>query len=199
LKNSGRDGAVKYADAAIRNYLLEANKKPWFKNTVFVFAADHNASVAGGTRILPEDYRIPLIFYAPEHITPKRLSILGSQIDVAPTLFRILNFSYQSRFFGHDLTNTKTERAFLATYQKVGLWQNGKLILLSPTRKIEVFSVDGETATPQSSFTAKSGESKFDSDVEATIGYYETASDWFTEKLLKEDSITGKGTNLRSE
>ena len=42
--------------------------------------------------------------------------------------------------------------------------------------KIEVFSVEGETLTAQSSFTAKVSETKFDKDVEATIGYSETVS-----------------------
>ncbi len=184
--NSGRDPAIKYSDFAIGKYIEAAKKKPWFDNTVFVFVADHNASVAGGTKILPADYRIPLIFYSPKNIKPQKVSILGSQIDLAPTLFGLLNFSYQNRFFGHDLLRAKTERAFLATYQKVALWQNNKLIMLSPNREIEIDKVNGETPTEEAFFKTKTGDDLKDPDVEDAVGFYEAASDSFREKLLKE-------------
>lgn len=45
----GRDGAVKYTDYAIGEFIDKASKKPWFKDTLFVIVADHCASVAGST------------------------------------------------------------------------------------------------------------------------------------------------------
>lgn len=195
---TGRDGAVEYSDFAIRKFLETARGKPWFKDTVFVFVADHDAAVSGGTKVLPSDYHIPLIFYSPAHIPARRVSILGSQIDVAPTLMALLNFSYQSRFFGHDLIEAKTERAFLATYQKVGLWQNGKLILLSPNRQIETFTVVGESVSPLSTHNVDGNQNDLDPDIETAIAYYETASNWFTEKLLKESTPASKKINLRT-
>lgn len=43
----GRDGAVKYTDYAIGEFLAQARKKPWFDSTVFVFVADHTTGSAG--------------------------------------------------------------------------------------------------------------------------------------------------------
>lgn len=195
--HSGRRGAVKYSDYAVGKYLEEARAKPWFKSTVFVFVADHNASVAGGTRILPSDYRIPLIYYSPGNLPARKSSVLGSQIDTSPTLLGLLNFSYQSRFFGHDLLHSQTERAFLATYQVVGLWQHNRMVLLSPTRKIDVYDIANEVPTLNSSFTANAGQKFTDPDIEDTVGFFEAASDWFGEKLLKEDKRSNVKANLR--
>lgn len=195
----GRDAAVKYSDFSIGKYLEEAKDKPWFKDTIFIFVADHQASVAGVNFIQPYDYHIPLIFYSPAHIKPEKKSILGSQIDLAPTLFGLLNFSYQSKFFGHDLLKAKAERVFLATYQKVGLWKDNKLVMLSPNRRIEISEVKGEIASKPSTYSVASRAQKYDDKmVETTISYYEAASEWFSQKLLKENNVAPNNTNNRS-
>ncbi|WP_410967774.1 sulfatase-like hydrolase/transferase, partial [Salmonella sp. SAL4452] len=43
----GREGAVKYTDHAIAEFLEQAKAKPWFDNTLFIFVADHTAGSAG--------------------------------------------------------------------------------------------------------------------------------------------------------
>ena len=50
-----REGGVKYTDYAIGKFLEQARDKPWFRNTLFVFVADHTASSAGKTQsaVLP--------------------------------------------------------------------------------------------------------------------------------------------------
>ena len=55
---SGRPGAVKYADYAVGKLIEDARKKPWFNDTLFVFAADHTAGAAGKieTRSRPLSY-----------------------------------------------------------------------------------------------------------------------------------------------
>ena len=39
--HTGREGAVKYTDFAIGDFLKKAKEKPWFKNTIFVIVAYH--------------------------------------------------------------------------------------------------------------------------------------------------------------
>jgi phosphoglycerol transferase MdoB-like AlkP superfamily enzyme len=195
--HSGRDGAVKYADYAIGKYIEAARSKPWFKDTVFIFVADHNGSVAGGTKIDPRDYLIPLIFYSPGHVSPRKISLMGSQIDVAPTLAGLLNFSYQSRFFGHDLLSAKTERAFLATYEDVGLLKPDKMTILAPNRKVELFRIQRRGADLVPQVISQDDAPSKDADLEETIGFYEAASDWYGEKLLKEGRKSSLKKNSR--
>jgi len=135
--HSGRKAAVKYTDFAIGKFLKDAESKPWFKNTIFVIVADHCASSAGKSNLPLNKYQIPLFIYAPDIIEPKRVSKLSSQIDIMPTIFSILNWSYDSKFYGQDILDKDfNERALLGTYQLLGLYKDNILTYLSPGKKI---------------------------------------------------------------
>lgn len=144
-KVSGRAGAVKYSDYAIGRFLDEASKKPWYKDTVFVIVADHCASSAGRTEIPIENYHIPLMVFAPGgQIAPGRIRTLTSQMDYAPTLLGLLNWSYPSRFFGHDVLHEQDTlaHALIGTYQRLGHLEDGHLVVLKPQRVIADYQVD---------------------------------------------------------
>jgi phosphoglycerol transferase MdoB-like AlkP superfamily enzyme len=147
---SGRDGAVKYTDWAIGDFVRKAAQRPWFANTVFVFIADHTSNGRGRTNLPPENYRIPLIVYAPGIVTPARIETLASQIDVAPTVLALLDVSYTSRFFGQDILSEgrKHQRAFMSNYLTVGYMQDGRVVELSPKRGVKV--VDANSGEPRS-------------------------------------------------
>ena len=140
--SKSREGGVKYTDYAIGRFIEEAKKRPWFPNTVFVFVADHCASSAGKEDIPLDKYKIPAIIYSPGLIKPEKFSKLVSQIDLMPTLFGKLHFSYSSRFYGQDVfDSTYQPRALIATYQKLGYLKDNKLIVLSPNQKNEQYNV----------------------------------------------------------
>jgi len=100
---TSREGAVKYTDFAIGQFIDRARAKPWFDRTLFLIIADHTHKGRGRTELPPENYHIPLIVYAPGHVPQRRIDTIASQIDVGPTLLGMLGFSYRSRFFGHDI------------------------------------------------------------------------------------------------
>lgn len=137
-----RDGGVKYTDYSIKKFFELARKQPWFSNTVFVIVADHCASSAGKTELPLDKYRIPGMIYAPGFIQPQQFNQLMSQIDVMPTLFGILNFSYTSKFLGQDVRKeTYIPRAYIATYQDLGLIKNDRLTVISPTKRVRQYSL----------------------------------------------------------
>ena len=182
---SGREGAVKYTDYAIGRFVQMAAHKPWFKNTLLVFMADHNAAVAGGTDIPINDYLIPVIFYNPNLLKPQKISHLSSQIDFAPTLLGLMGFSYQSRFFGQDLFKTQHERAFLATYQKVAYYTPGKLILLAPGHTVETQTL-GDYGLSQHSHTVKARQGgDLPANLQEAIALYQTAGELFNSGRTK--------------
>jgi len=141
---SGRDGAVKYTDYAIGEFLAKARARPWFDDTVFILTADHGANARGTTRIPIDKYLIPLMVYAPKHIAPRRVDRLMSQIDIPPTLLGLLDFDYYSKFFGRDVLRAppESDRAFVANYQTLGYLTGDRLALLHPRRRTEAFRVD---------------------------------------------------------
>jgi len=141
-KSKSRDGGVKYTDYAMKQFFTMASKQAWFKNTVFVILADHCASSSGKTELPMDKYHIPAMMYAPGFIAVKEETILMSQIDVMPTLFGLLNFSYQSKFYGQDVFSSEYKpRAFIATYQDLGLIKDNVLTIISPVKKVKQFKL----------------------------------------------------------
>ena len=133
---TGRNGAVKYSDYALQQMFTKAKNKPWFKNTIFVFVADHCASSAGKDEIDVKNYQIPAIIYGQNLIQPQKVTKLCSQIDVFPTLFGQLHWSYTSNFFGTNiLTKTYKERALIGTYLKLACKTNNNVEILSNQKK----------------------------------------------------------------
>ncbi len=78
-----------------------------------------------------------MFIYAPQHIQPREIDTLTSQIDIAPTLLGLLNQSYESTFFGRDVLRSEAPergRALLGNYQHLGLFDGGDLAILSPRK-----------------------------------------------------------------
>jgi len=176
---NGRDGAVKYTDYAIGQFLEQARQKPWFDNTLFVFVADHTAGSAGKEDLPISNYQIPLFIYAPKLIEPRESDQLASQIDLAPTLLGLLNMDYQSTFFGRDLLqeNSLPPRVVVGNYQHLGLFDGKNLAILSPRQGMRRHD-DALT---------ESRESRTDIEdplVSRAITYYQTASYGFKQQLL---------------
>ena len=142
-----REGAVKYTDWALGQFLEDASKKPWFGETVFVILADHCASSAGKTSLPVASYHIPAFVYAPGFVEPGVVDKLCSQVDLMPTVFSLLNFSYEAPFCGLDvLEEDFRERAFMATYQDLGYYADDVLTVLSPVRQVTQFSVGTDSS-----------------------------------------------------
>lgn len=176
----GRSGAVKYSDYAIGKFIRDAKTRPWFKDTLFVIVADHCASVAGKSKLPVDGYRIPLVFYAPALLKPASYSHIVSQIDIAPTLIKILGMSGDEHFFGRNLFGDEApvERAFISNYQALGYLKNGILTVLLPKQHVESYRVD-----PKSFATAPA-----DIDPQLlteAIAYYQTASRAFKSGELR--------------
>ena len=104
-----RESAATYADWAFGEFVDKARGHAWFRDTVFVFMGDHGPRVYGAAQVPIPGYRVPLLFYAPGHIAPERNPVLGSNMDVAPTLMGLLGLSYDSPFFGIDLRRVKAD------------------------------------------------------------------------------------------
>ena len=183
--HSGRDAAVKYTDFAIGKFIEDAKKKPWFKNTIFVVVADHCASSAGETYLPLDKYQIPLFIYAPEILKAQRVSKVSSQIDIMPTLFSLLNWSYKSKFYGQDiLADDFDERALMGTYQLLGLYKNNHLSILAPGKKLY-----GYEPTQMNIFDTKYKDANVSKGTaDEIISYYQGASMLHKKRLDRYDS-----------
>jgi phosphoglycerol transferase MdoB-like AlkP superfamily enzyme len=102
--------AFRYFDYCIKKFIEAAKTEPYFHNTIFVFVGDHglagNASAvypAVWTEQRLTDEHVPLLFYAPQLLTPQKRSEVVSQIDILPTIAGMLHQPYINTTLGRDL------------------------------------------------------------------------------------------------
>ncbi|WP_160106327.1 LTA synthase family protein [Pseudomonas izuensis] len=176
---NGRDGAVKYTDYAIGQFLAQARQKPWFDNTIFIFVADHTAGSAGKEDLPISNYQIPLFIYAPKLIEARETAQLASQIDLAPTLLGLLNLDYQSTFFGRNLLqdNPLPPRVVVGNYQHLGLFDGKDLAILSPRQGLRRHD---DALTESREYRSDTSDPL----IARAITYYQTASYGFKQQLL---------------
>ncbi|MBF0096488.1 MAG: LTA synthase family protein [Magnetococcales bacterium] len=170
----GRQGGVKYTDWAIGAFMQQAKQRPWFDDTLFIITADHCASSAGKTELPVFRYHIPLLVHAPRHVASRFEGALMSQIDIMPTIFGLLQFSYTSRFFGQDIFQTPAtaRRAFIGTYQKLGMIQEERLTVLSPQQQASFYRFTRDAGKEQQKLqTERDGDGLRDA-----ISFYQTAN-----------------------
>ena len=176
----GREGAVKYTDFAIGEFIDRARTRPWFKDTLFVIVADHCAAVAGNTKLPIAGYRIPLIFYAPDMLRPGVFTKMVSQLDIPPTLLDLLQAEGEDNYFGESIFEheDRPRRAMISNYQELGYYKNDVLTVLLPQQKAEVFHIDPTSlaATPAAVDPILLREA---------IAYYQTAARAFKSNALR--------------
>jgi len=170
---SGRHAAVRYTDFAIGKFIQLAKSKPWFKNTVFVIMADHCASSAGKRDLDVAKYHIPGFIYNLPQQEPKAINKICSQIDIFPTLFGYLNWTYESQLIGKDISKTVSNegRALIGNYRNLGLLKGKTLMVLNDKKSANLFNWEEKTNT----LTPMNTDPKF---LKNTLGYYH-ANDYF--------------------
>lgn len=83
---------------------------------MFVFIGDHG--IAGDASALyPRAWtdlrltmeHVPLLFYSPSSLAPRRISKLSSQVDVMPTIAGLCNIPYTNTTLGRDVLDPATK------------------------------------------------------------------------------------------
>ena len=184
-----REGGVKYTDYSIKKFFELAKKQDWYKNTVFVIVADHCASSAGKTELPMDKYRIPAMIFSEGFIQPQQFNLTMSQIDVMPTLLGLLNFNYKTKFLGQDVFKENFQpKAYIATYQDLGLIKDNYLTIISPTKKVKQYSLKLQNSQLQDNFKLYYDEIPVQKSVQNLVddcvSAYQSVSYWLKENKL---------------
>lgn len=136
-----------YTDSCINAYLTNAKKQSWYKNTLFIFIADHGHVYPKNKYdvFMPERYHIPLLFYGEvikKEYRGQKSTKIGSQQDLAATLLAQLNMPARNFTWSKNLLNPYAkEFAFFS-------WDNG-LGFINPNQCVTFDNV-GKTILYQS-------------------------------------------------
>lgn len=97
--------SIRYADYALGKFFQTISKAPWFKNTLFIFSADHTAkeqSKLYGTRA--GMFRIPIAYYHPGDTILKGVSSrVTQQADIMPSVLDYLGINKPFLAFGSSI------------------------------------------------------------------------------------------------
>ncbi|PYF72903.1 LTA synthase family protein [Pedobacter nutrimenti] len=153
-----------YTDSCINDFLLKAKSQPWYKNTLFIFIADHGHILPKETNevYMPQRYHIPLLLYG-EVIKPefrgKKFDRIGSQIDLASTLLGQLQMNSKQFTWSKNLLNPNTkEFAFFSWDNGLGFVKPGQTVTFDNTGKTVLYN-DDKKDKKKTDETLRSGKS----------------------------------------
>ena len=167
--------AFRFTDYCYQQFIEAAKKEAYFDNTIFVFVGDHGIRGSAGD-MFPKCWtqqgltceHVPLLFYAPKLLQPKRIHEVCSQVDVLPSIASLANAAYLNNTLGRNLFDTlvpnsefksieRTEKyAFIIDHdvKSIGLISNDYYFLKNQkTGKDEIFSMTGNAPVPQNKQT----------------------------------------------
>jgi len=127
--------SVRYADWAIGQFFERAQGSDYWKDTVFLIVADHDARVGGAQRIPLRHFHIPALIVG-AGIDGRRDDRIISQIDLPTTLLSLIGVSDAHPMIGHDLTRPDTGgRAMMQYEDHYGYLRGDTLVVLEPHRE----------------------------------------------------------------
>lgn len=106
---------VGYTDYALKQFFKTAQKMPWFKNTLFVFTADHSSNsnkTQYQTRL--GQYAIPMFIFDPSGELKGVNNNYFQQVDISPTIMGLVGVKNTVITFGNDAFGT--DEKFVINY-----------------------------------------------------------------------------------
>ena len=108
--------SIAYADLALRKFFEEAKKHEWFKNTLFVFTADHAAEAMGEYyKTRAGTYTIPIVYYTPDNSLIGNYENTTQQLDIMPSILGYLGYDKTAFCFGRNIFD-KRKHSFCVNY-----------------------------------------------------------------------------------
>ena len=139
LTEDGFLNTLYYADWSLGEFMKAAEKSDWYKNTIFVFVADHPIGKFGVTTTL-DRFHIPILIYAPGRIKPEMNDVVASQHDLFPTVVDLLGIEDSFSALGDSLLRKKDGYAFVSAGNIVGLIGKDGYVTSSLKNRLDIGS-----------------------------------------------------------
>jgi len=127
------ENTVRYADWALGRFFERAKASPYWENTVFLVAADHDSRVFGASLVPVRHFHIPAVILG-AGVEARRDDRLVSQIDLPPTLLSLIGVDTEHPMIGHDLTRSTPGRAIMQYDSTYGYLKGDDLLVLAPNK-----------------------------------------------------------------
>jgi len=131
--------AVKYADFAIGDFINQAKKESYYKDTIFVIVADHNVRVYGDDMVPVNMFHIPALILG-GGIEPMTFSRLSTQPDVLATALDLIGLDLNYPIMGHSIFSDKKQDLSLMQFNdRYALRVKDKVAVIRPEKEPMTF------------------------------------------------------------
>ena len=134
---------IRYSDFAMRKFFASALKQKWFKNTLFVFTADHTSTSDNPAYTNSYGcFKIPIFFYH-QGMEHKNIGTITQQIDVLPNIMEYLNYNENYFSFGKTtfLNTSKSNVSMHCSNNVYEAFNNNTLIKFDGKKTVEQFNL----------------------------------------------------------
>lgn len=150
--------SLNFGDYALREFFKEAQKQPWYNNTIFVFVADHTASSRSsyyGQRA--GKFSIPILYFMPQGKIPARQhEEITQQIDILPSVLHLIGYDKQIYAFGQSVFERKYP-PFAITYLEgvYNFYFDEFLLTFSGLENFQLFNIQNDPQLTENIFSEK--------------------------------------------
>ena len=165
-----------YTDSCVGSYLSEAKKQAWYKNTLFVFIADHGHPLPNNSHEIyePQRYHIPMIFFGDvikDEFKGKVFDNTGSQQDLAATLLAQLSISSKDFRWSKKLLNPSAKHfAYFSWDNGFGFIDNNHTVTFDNFGKRVLYNSDPQNI-PQTNALINAGKAYLQSAYQQFINF----------------------------
>lgn len=121
------ENAIRYADHAVGRFFDAVRKEPFYADTVFVVAADHNVRVWGDEAVPVYGFHIPGLIHG-VGIEPREFGALSTQPDVLATALGYLGVELSYPILGNSIFLPGREHFALMQFNDTYGFRRGDLV-----------------------------------------------------------------------
>jgi len=129
------NNAIKYADHAIGEFIKRARKEPYYKDTIFVIASDHDVRVYGDDMVPVNHFQIPALILG-EGVEPAVYNKIATQPDILATAIDLLGIDKPNYpIMGHSIFSDKKQNIALMQFNETyALRKDNKVAIVRPNQ-----------------------------------------------------------------
>ena len=118
---------LRFSEQAMREFFEKVERKPYYKNTIFVLMSDHTHDKHNS---IAAKYFIPGVIFSEDLVPAKTVDRYVSQRDFSPTIMEILGLPASPVFTGKSFWSDR-EGVYFSDYFDSGSvgWLNGDLLV----------------------------------------------------------------------
>ncbi len=136
--------SIGYADHALKEFFITAQKQPWYSNTLFIITGDHTQKLETPEYLsVLGHHRVPLLFFHPQQkfamVDTNRVT---QHVDILPSLLDFLHIQpEQQLLFGRSVFRAGDGRAFLHQSGRFWLVRSDRALEFTPASSSRLFDV----------------------------------------------------------